>query len=159
MTAILLMMFYFQIQIIETSQKEYERGQAPPEGPRGSGAEISQGPKGDQGPRGRPGSEGPAGPKGDPGPQGPLGPSGERGPQGPPGKDGIAGYAGEPGPIGPRGPRGYPGPQGTKSVQCSVNTDLLMQFVLTTGFDQPYLAYLSSQNKPRVLTTIFPILC
>ena len=56
--------------------------------------EVSQGPKGEQGP------QGPAGAKGE---------TGERGPQGPAGKDGAAGSQG---PAGPKGEQGLQGPAG-----------------------------------------------
>lgn len=62
--------------------------------------EVSQGPKGEQGP------QGPAGKDGEAGPQGPAGAKGETGEQGP---AGAKGDQGERGPQGIQGPKGDPG--------------------------------------------------
>lgn len=80
--------------------------------------EVSQGPKGEQGPQGPAGEDGAIGPQG---PAGAKGETGERGPQGPAGKDGEAGpqgpagakgETGEQGPAGAKGDQGERGPQG-----------------------------------------------
>ena len=86
-----------------------------PQGPKGE-----QGATGPQGPKGDTGLTGPQGPKGDTGDTGPQGPKGDTGatgatgPQGPQGIQGPQGETGATGPQGPKGDTGNTGPQGPK---------------------------------------------
>lgn len=72
-------------------------------------ANVFNGARGPQGPKGEQGASGPQGPKGDTGPQGPQGPKGDTGDTGPQGPKGDTGATGA---TGPQGPQGIQGPQG-----------------------------------------------
>lgn len=78
-------------------------------------ANVFNGARGPQGPKGEQGATGPQGPKGDTGdtgPQGPKGDTGDTGPQGPKGDTGATGATGPQGPQGIQGAKGDTGEAG-----------------------------------------------